>query len=596
VHNLLAAHVLHRRDHDYIIKEGKVVLVDQSTGRPSFDRHLQYGLHRAIEAKEGLYPALDHQTAAEITFPGLFELYESFSGTSGTCLELASALWVAHKKKVVRIPPHRPVVRTDFADVLFSTTDDKLEALAAEVALAQRLCQPVLVGTGSVQCSEQVSEALGKAGIEHEVLNARHHEREAPIIARAGEPGAVTVATTMAGRGTDIRPPDDLPRLIAEAAATWIGEDLAAGLPGFRIEVRSDLEREELSAALRARRLPFTEHQRKDRTLFDLGQPPPTAFPLCLGMRVIGFERLVESRLDRQLRGRTGRQGAPGSTRFYLSLDDEVLLVHGDRARVAELNRRASRRRDPLSDRPTLSHSRLLEEAQRAFLTVAELVGRQRERQRLLDRVDQDQRQHYDAERRALLFASGETISRLADEAIFRAARDLVSEAQGEREHLTFTALELLDDLTQIHFERRRLLSFEGSKVPPPERAAEALAEALLEHYSVARRWHGRERMAQVERAVLLDALTESWRLLAAERPELREQADLHAYAGKKPELVYRSMAGVAYHRALAIAARTAASVLVTFPLPREIKTSRTGLTIDEPLVIALACTSLLHE
>lgn len=594
VHNLLAGHVLYRRDRDYIIEDGKVVLVDQSTGRPSYDRHLQHGLHRALEAKEGLYPALDHQTAAEITFPGLFQLYNRFCGTSGTCLELTEELKKRQKKAVVRVPPHRPVIRVDFEDALFRSFDEKLQALIAEVELARRLRQPVLIGTASVEQSERVSAGLAERDIPHQVLNARHHEREAKIIARAGEPATVTVATTMAGRGTDIRPPPDLPRQIAGAAAEWVAEQVGdrAERGGVRLQVFSDLERAGLTEALDRRGLPWRVFRRKKRsTVIDLGpEPPPTAFPLSLGLRIIGFERLGASRLDRQLRGRTGRQGDPGATRFYLSLDDEIVLVYGDRLKLAELTRKSRPLIDPLSSHPVRSSHRLTAEVQRAWGVLEDLSRRQRERLSKFDAVDQEQRQHYDSERQALLFAEDEVVVKLADQAIARAAREVTREILDDAEHLTPEREEPLDALTEVLFERRGLIKdvLEAEESPKAEQVAEALGRVLAQLYEIARRSHGAEAMTRVERTVLLDALTEGWRNCSAERPELREQAELFAYANRKPEEVYRNMVGQAYHRALNLAARTAASVLVTFPLPREIKTPRTGLPVESDDVSAL--------
>lgn len=591
VHNLLSGHVLYRRDREYIISDGKVVLVDQATGRPSFDRHLQHGLHRALEAKEGLYPAQDHRTAAEITFPGLFQLYDRFCGTSGTCLELRQELDKTHHKGVVRVPPHCPVIRADWEDALFRTVDEKAAALVDEVLLAGRLRQPVLIGTSSVEQSEWLSAHLEAAGVPHQVLNARHHEREARIIARAGEPATVTVATNMAGRGTDIRPPRDLAEQIAAAATEWIAERLENGDGGVRVELFSTMERDIFIDALDRQRLAHRVFKRRrSSTVIDVGTNlPPTAFPLTLGLRIIGFERLGASRLDRQLRGRTGRQGYPGSTRFYLALDDEIVLIHADRAKLAHLRRSSRRLSDPLSENPVRGGRRLLDEVKGAWLTVEGVIERQRERLTKLDAVDQAQRSHYDAERRTLLFANDEAVVGLADQAIERAALGVVNEISEGAEFLASAQEPLLDDLTQVLFERRGLLrehlsSGQGLKI---DHAAAALATSLSAIYAVARESHG-EAMAQVERTVLLDALTEVWRLLANERPELREQADLYAYANRQPDEIYRTEAGKAYHQALAAAARTAASVLVTFPLPREVKTPRTGIPVDNEVVLNL--------
>jgi preprotein translocase subunit SecA len=591
VHNLIAGHVLYRRDREYIVEDGRVVLVDQATGRPSFDRHLQHGLHRALEAKEGLYPALDHQTAAEITFPGLFQLYDRFCGTSGTCLELTAELAKGPKearKDVVRVPPHRPSIRVDYEDALFLTVGEKADALVAEVLLSRRLRQPVLIGTSTVEQSEWVSGRLAAAGVDHQVLNARHHEREARIIARAGEPATVTVATTMAGRGTDIRPAPGLAAEIAAAVAEWAATDLGGVA---RFEVFSDIERELLVAALaRAGLAPRLASHRRRTAVVDVGKrPPATAFPVCLGLRIVGFERLGASRLDRQLRGRTGRQGAPGATRFYLALDDETVLLHADRALVGELRRASRPLVDPLAGGAVRSGRRLLAEVSRAWATLESITERHRQRLNKLDLVDQAQRRHYDAERRALLFAPDDVVGRLADEALARAARDLAAGLGRGAEIVDLDLEPELDATCEVLFERGGLVSelFRQSAAPRVDDVAAALAAALARRYAVARAAHGAA-MAQVERTVLLDALTEVWRTLAGERPDLREQADLYAYANREPDVVYRHLAGAAYHRALATAARTAASVLVTFPLPLEVKSPRTGTVVDADDVLAI--------
>ncbi len=588
VHNLIAGHVLYRRDHEYIINDGKVVLVDQSTGRPSFDRHLQHGLHRALEAKEGLYPALDHRTAAEITFPGLFKLYNRFCGTSGTCLELTQELSKELKKGVVRVPPHRPVIRVDYGDALFRTVDEKAEALVAEVSLARRLRQPVLVGTSSVEQSEWVSKRLQKADIPHRVLNARLHEKEARIIAEAGHPAAVTVATTMAGRGTDIRPAPKLAEEIADAVVDWtIEENGGVG----RFELFSEIERDLLLAAFEQRGLsPRISRRRRGSTIIDVGrQPPSTAFPVSFGLRIIGFERLGATRLDRQLRGRTGRQGAPGSTRFYVALDDETVLIHADRARLAELRRASRPLTDPLSKGSLRSGKKLAVEVARAWTTFEEIIERQRQRLNKLDLVDQVQRHHYDSERRFLLFADADVVRQHADEAIKRASREIIHELATGSEFFDCELGPSLDDFSQVLFECRGLLDelLATGESPKVAAASEALTAALAQRYDTARRAHG-PAMAQVERTVLLDALTEVWRDLAAERPNLREQSELFAYANYQPEVIYRRLTGEAYHRALSAAARAAASVLVTFPLPLEVKSPRTGIPIENNDVLSL--------
>jgi preprotein translocase subunit SecA len=591
VHNLLAAHVLYRPDRDYIVHQGQVVLIDQPTGRPSFDRQLQQGLHRALEAKEGLYPALDHQAAAEITFPGLFQLYGRFSGLSGTCLELAGELKEVYKKTVVRIPPHRKVIRTDFQDALFLSERDKERALVGEVRLAQRLEQPLLIGAASVEQSEQLSRLLSNEDISHQVLNARHHEAEARIIARAGRPGAITVATIMAGRGTDIRPAPDLPQRIARAAAHWMAEELeSGGQAGFRLALSSREERDIVAGALEGQQLRWRPSRRQAGAwIMDVGtHPPATALPLTLGLRVIAFEHFGALRLDRQLRGRTGRQGAPGSSRFYVSLDEETVLLHGDRPRMAQLRRRAKKRLDPLSRSPRWVHRGLSQQTEQAWTNAEAMEERIRWRLTRFDGVDQEQRRHYEQERQSLLFATAAEAEALAQRALRRTATDFAREfAPPQGDVLQEPQLAALDDALHIWFERRLLTTLPRDPWPDVATVGAYLEQTLTAWYAVTRTVHGSV-MGGVERTVLLDALTEAWRAMAPLRLQLRQQAGLFAYANRHPDEAYRTLIGQAYGQVLAVAARQAASTLVTFPLPREIKTPSTGQPVVDSQVLRL--------
>jgi preprotein translocase subunit SecA len=282
----LRAHTLFQRDVHYVVNQGEVIIVDEFTGRLMSGRRWSEGLHQAVEAKEGVAVKQENQTLATITFQNYFRLYDKLSGMTGTADTEAFELHQIYGLEVVVIPTHRPMVRKDLGDQVFLTVDEKYDAVLADIKEAHGRGQPVLVGTASIETSERVSTHLKKAGIPHQVLNAKYHEQEAQIIARAGEIGAVTIATNMAGRGTDI----------------VLGGNLEARLHG----VDDPIERERIRTQWQA------DHDR----VVELG-----------GLHVVGTERNESRRVDNQLRGRSGRQGDPGSSRFYLSLQDDLMRI-----------------------------------------------------------------------------------------------------------------------------------------------------------------------------------------------------------------------------------------------------------------------------
>src|SRR5688572_719460 len=294
----LRAHALYRRDKDYIVKEGEIVIVDEFTGRQMPGRRCSEGLHQAIEAKEGLRVQRESVTLATITFQNYFRLYEKLSGMTGTAMTEQEEFYKIYGLEVVSIPTHRPMVRTDSPDLVFRTEQDKFEALIDEVVEMTEAGRPVLVGTTSVEKSEVLAEMLKRRGIKHEVLNAKYHEKEAPIVAQAGRSAAVTIATNMAGRGTDILLGGN-PAGLASTELHRKGVNPAEAPPEVYEEALSKAKAE--TAA---------EHER----VVQSG-----------GLHIIGTERHEARRIDNQLRGRAGRQGDPGSSRFYLSLEDSLM-------------------------------------------------------------------------------------------------------------------------------------------------------------------------------------------------------------------------------------------------------------------------------
>ncbi len=294
----LRAHALYKRDRDYIVKEGEIVIVDEFTGRQMPGRRWSEGLHQAIEAKEGLRVQRESVTLATITFQNYFRLYDKLAGMTGTAMTEAEEFHKIYKLEVVAVPTHRPMIRADEADLVYRNERSKFDALIEEIAELQEQGRPVLVGTVSVEKSEHLAELLKRRGIRHEVLNAKFHEKEAPIVAQAGRTGAVTIATNMAGRGTDIQ----------------LGGN-PAGLASEMLHRRglnpAEVDRATYDAALTdAKRVCDEDHEK---------------VVAAGGLHIIGTERHDSRRIDNQLRGRAGRQGDPGSSRFYLSLEDDLM-------------------------------------------------------------------------------------------------------------------------------------------------------------------------------------------------------------------------------------------------------------------------------
>src|SRR5438309_7259341 len=306
----LRAHAMYHRDVDYVVKDGEVIIVDEFTGRLMPGRRWSDGLHQAVEAKENVKIERENQTLATITFQNYFRMYKKLAGMTGTAETEAAEFQKIYNLDVTVIPPNRPMIRLEHSDVVYRTEEEKFRNAAKEIKALQEKGQPVLVGTISVSKSERLAGLLKRMGVEHEVLNAKHHEREALIVAQAGRKGAVTVSTNMAGRGTDILLGGN-PEFMAKEALRKQGRDpdkmqiAAVGTP----------ERAEWDATLLKYKL---ETDQEHDEVVSLG-----------GLHILGTERHESRRIDNQLRGRAGRQGDPGSSRFYLSLQDDLLRIFG---------------------------------------------------------------------------------------------------------------------------------------------------------------------------------------------------------------------------------------------------------------------------
>jgi preprotein translocase subunit SecA len=302
VHQALKAHSLYKRDVDYVVKDGEVLIVDEFTGRLMPGRRWSDGLHQAVEAKEGVKIANENQTLATITFQNFFRMYKKLSGMTGTADTEAAEFAKIYNLDVMVVPPNRRMIREDAPDVVYRTEPEKFAAIAEDIVECHQRGQPALVGTISIEKSERLSALLKKQGIKHAVLNAKFHEKEAEIIAQAGRKAAVTIATNMAGRGTDILLGGNPDFLFKQ----WLAREPAVADPGAEVQRREARERFK------------AECEAEKREVIASG-----------GLHIIGTERHESRRIDNQLRGRSGRQGDPGSSRFYLSLEDDLLRIFG---------------------------------------------------------------------------------------------------------------------------------------------------------------------------------------------------------------------------------------------------------------------------
>lgn len=329
VSQLLRAFALFERDVDYVVQDGQILIVDEFTGRILHGRRYSEGLHQALEAKEGVKVAGENQTLATITFQNYFKLYSKLSGMTGTAATEAAEFNEIYKLDVVTIPTNRPLVRKDYDDEIYKTHREKYNALVEEISEVHKKGCPILVGTTSIEKSELLSKLLTRAGVTHEVLNAKHHAREASIVAQAGRLGAVTIATNMAGRGTDI--------VLGGSFDALVNAEL----------VREGIDPEDLTSEEKRKRHNklWTELKKEHDKVVELG-----------GLHIVGTERHEARRIDNQLRGRAGRQGDPGSSKFFLSLDDDLMRIFGS-GRIASIMDRLGAQDGEVISHPLVSRS-----------------------------------------------------------------------------------------------------------------------------------------------------------------------------------------------------------------------------------------------
>ncbi len=491
----LRAHVIFQRDVDYIVKNKEVVIVDEFTGRTMPGRRWSDGLHQAIEAKEGVPIQIESQTLASITFQNFFRLYDKLSGMTGTADTEAYEFQQIYNLEVVVIPPHRETQRIDNGDLIYLTPAEKYEAIIEDIKDCYARKQPVLVGTASIEVSELLSKQLGRAKISHEILNAKQHQREAKIIAQAGSPGAVTIATNMAGRGTDI----------------VLGGSLEAELAEQKSPDATQIEK--MTEAWQARH---------------------DAVLASGGLHIIGTERHESRRIDNQLRGRSGRQGDPGSTRFYLSLQDNLMRIFAS-DRVAAMMQKLGMKEGEAIEHPWVS--RAIENAQR------KVEGHNFDiRKELLeyDDVANDQRKVVYEQRDSLM--SEEDISDTVANLRHQVVNNVID---------TYIPPQSMDEQWDIPGLMEALAHEFGLALPiddwleqdnelHEESLRERIEAELVSQHEQKAVSIGQQSMRQVERELLLQVMDNLWKEHLAAMDHLRQGIHLRGYAQKNPKQEYK--------------------------------------------------------
>jgi preprotein translocase subunit SecA len=505
----LRAHKLFQRDKDYIVKNGQVIIIDEFTGRMMEGRRYSDGLHQALEAKEGVQVQPENQTLASITFQNYFRLYSKLAGMTGTALTEAAEFQDIYKLETLEIPTHRPMVRIDSDDEVYRTAKEKYKAIIALVQECYKKSQPILVGTTSIEKSETLSELLKPLKIPHKVLNARYHEQEAGIVAQAGVPGAVTIATNMAGRGTDIQ----LGGNAAMRLEDWKEERQAAG--ALPTEEEIEAERAKINADV----------EEKKQVALAAG-----------GLYVLGTERHESRRIDNQLRGRSGRQGDPGASKFYLSLEDDLMRIFGSE-RMDYMLRKLGIQEDEAIAHPWIN--RALEKAQQ------KVEARNFDTRKNLLKFDDVMNQQ-----RKVIFE--QRIDLMHDETVEETVTDMRGEVVEDMVAMYIPEKAFAEqwDVAGLHKEFLEVFDMD---LPVAEWAAEeGIAEQEIRERlqgkadaAAARKVAdiGSANMRYIEKAVLLQTLDFLWREHLVTLEHLRQAVSLRGYAQRDPLNEYKSEA-----------------------------------------------------
>ena len=561
LHHLMAAlraHTLYLRDQHYVVQSGQVVIVDEFTGRLMAGRRWADGLHQAVEAKEGVAIEPENQTLASITFQNYFRMYGKLSGMTGTADTEAFEFQQIYGLETVIVPTHRPMVRKDLQDQVYRTAEEKVEAIIADIRTRHTQGQPILVGTTSIESSELLSGLLSNAGLDHQVLNAKQHAREAEIVAQAGRPGMITIATNMAGRGTDIVLGGNIEKAVAQIEAD-----------------------EGLTAEARAQRV--SELRSEWQTLHD-------HVVAAGGLHIIGTERHESRRIDNQLRGRSGRQGDPGSSRFFLSMDDPLLRIFaGDRMKA-------------IMDRLGVPRGEAIE----AGMVTRSIEGAQRKvenrnfeiRKQLLeyDNVANEQRQIIYAQRNEILESDDLSglVRQLRDGAIEASVRSFIP-VQSIEEQWDLPAAEAvlrerfrLEVALSAQVQQAQEIDDDGVVALAVEAAQTAYDQKLALVPSGA--FH------EFERSILLQHLDSAWREHLAALDHLRQGIHLRGYAQKDPKQEYKREAFALFEQLLARVRDDVTGLLMSVEIASEEEAARAAAEAEAAReAAAAAATKGMH-
>ena len=511
------------RDVDYVVKDDQVIIVDEFTGRLMFGRRYNEGLHQAIEAKEGVKVERESKTLATITFQNYFRLYKKLSGMTGTAKTEETEFQQIYKLDVVEIPTNKPTIRTDLPDSVYKTEAGKFNAVIRQIEECHERQQPVLVGTISIEKSEHLSNLLKKKGIAHEVLNAKYHEKEAEIIAQAGKIGAVTIATNMAGRGTDIMLGGN-PEYLAKAEMRRMGfpEEMIVESTGF-----GDTDNEEIIAA----RATFKELNEKYKAEI---KPEAEKVKEAGGLFILGTERHESRRIDNQLRGRAGRQGDPGATRFYLSLEDDLMRLFGG-DRINNLVEALGIDEDTPIENKMLTNS--IESAQRK---VEERNFGIRRDVLQYDDVMNRQREIIYSQRDKVL--NGESVRDSIVNMIKESIAETVKTYTANDETHDDWNLDGLRDYYRGWLAGDDDFQYDAQGLEDLERQdlVDTLTDRAMSIYDKKEAQYGGEIMRELERVILLKTVDRYWMDHIDNMDELRRGIHLRAYGQKDPVVMYR--------------------------------------------------------
>ena len=523
INQALKARGIMKRDIDYVVKDGEVIIVDEFTGRLMFGRRYNEGLHQAIEAKEHVEVAHESKTLATVTFQNYFRLYSKLSGMTGTAMTEEEEFGTIYELDIVEIPTNKPIARTDHQDVVYKTEAGKLRAIVSQIEECNAKGQPVLVGTVSIEKSEEISAMLKRKGIKHNVLNAKNHEREAEIVAQAGKFGAVTVATNMAGRGTDIMLGGNAEFLAkSDLRRAGMTDQLIAEATGF-----AETDNQEILDARRQ----YSEAETKYKEAI---KEEADKVRQAGGLFILGTERHESRRIDNQLRGRSGRQGDPGETRFYLSLEDDIMRLFGSERVMGMMERLGVDEDTPIEQKMLTS---AIENAQRQ---VESRNFQTRKNVLQYDDVMNTQREVIYKQRRQVL--DGEDMQQYIQNMLRNTVENAITGHMGEQKHMDTQTFQDAVSLFRTMFLLPNELRLSDEELAGYD--LDALIALVMEKANAA--YQRRETeftspiMRELERVIMLRVVDEYWMDQIDAMNDLKQGIGLRAYAQTDPVVAYK--------------------------------------------------------